>query len=39
MFWLNTDLPTRIWKLHREDCAQANSIIHEVYWGPVSSDS
>jgi hypothetical protein len=20
MFWLNADIPTRIWKLHREDC-------------------
>jgi len=20
MFWLNADLPTGIWKLHREDC-------------------
>ena len=20
MFWLNADLPTRIWKLHRDDC-------------------
>jgi len=25
VFWLNADLPTRIWKLHREDCLYCNS--------------
>jgi hypothetical protein len=25
VFWLNADLPTRIWKLHSEDCLYSNS--------------